>query len=113
MRLGNTPNPNPPPKKILLAEPLHLFDVADYRNTDDERALGWQHIGPCKNLKASCCGSRAELRQPDGIVREVRIGGVSGWGLIITGPKPVGEIPIGTQVWLLEVEETDLTSSCS
>ena len=97
--------PPPPPEKVPLPEPALLFTVTTVRIRDDE--LCWVYLGKC-SLRATCCGSRAELRFPDGVTLSVRIGGVTGASAIITDPVPLPEIPIGTQVWLLETEECDL-----
>jgi len=103
--------PGPEPEKITLDRPYFLMAIAEVREDDDTRAAGWKHVGPCRRLRATCCGSRGELRYPEGTVKEVRIGGVSLWGAILTGPKPLGDIPIGTELWLLEVEASDFRES--
>lgn len=99
--------PANPPYKISLPVPVHFFTVGKVR--DDGHGLGWKYIGPCEP-RASCCGSRAELRFPDGRTKIVRFGGITGGSVIVSSPTPVGNVPIGTEVWLLETEETDYSA---
>lgn len=96
------PNPH---FKIPLPQPVHIFTVDHVR--DDEFGLGWKYIGSY-SARGTCSGSRVELRYPDGNSRVVRFGGSrSGKSIIVSSPCPVPDIPIGTEVWLLETEKMD------
>ncbi|MBI3822019.1 MAG: hypothetical protein HY289_04980 [Planctomycetes bacterium] len=96
--------PPNPPDKVLLPEPVRFFTVTEIR--DDKDDLGWKYLGKCKP-RATCCGSRFLLRFPDGSSRVVRIGGITGISIIVCKPRPVPDVPLGTEVYLLETEESD------
>jgi hypothetical protein len=95
--------PNPAPK-LILPEPVYLFTVEEVR--EDPSGIGvWLARF---HARGTCIGSRAQLRFPDGRARVVRLNGISSRGLVLASkPRPLGEGPLGTRVWLLETTAAD------